>query len=581
MKSHSLVEYEIEETGFKMSRATEIPTRRIVATNENDHNDLRIWLDEEAFDSAPRELSSTGDTSTIWHKLKDFPCRPLLSWPKNQSLSQTVWYFGWYAAVPTEGIGMATEESVFWTSPINKSLLSLCSQETFGSFIASILDLVDDVGSIDIQETEMRNFGLKSNLLSEMVKIFTESQLGSRKDALLCILPSFIPRLKLPAVETTLKTATRSANQRRSRGEWSQAEVILKWAWRVCTSQPGTDKFIQHAATALGGLYRWALCGDGTTKQFGSLGIEWLTKQKDGCDRLLSEAVKEIVDRYIEIADKTLNGGREYKVSDGRLPSAMEDGLTATLIHLTLSVPMAAEEKREALYLAVEKGWAEVVFVLLELGTKPDKYRDNDYRTALSIAAQNGRVDLVELLMEWRAFPNSPAASGRTPLSYASSQGHESVVRLLLKTSGVDPITKDGKGMTALSWALEGNNTEVIKLLLEDGRVNQEDGTPLVSAARSGNKEIVKLLLKTGVVDPNKKGSYGRIALILAAKHDNHEEVNLLLEDDRVDQKDGMPLALAATSGQGDSQDAASSWCCGPERKRQRRTYSTSIGGTK
>ncbi|KAH7119276.1 hypothetical protein EDB81DRAFT_667416, partial [Dactylonectria macrodidyma] len=197
-----------------------------------------------------------------------------------------------------------------WTAPTNSSLLSLCAQEVFGSFIASILDIVDDVGSIDIQET--RDFRLESSFVSEIVKLFTERQLGSREDALLCVLPPMIPRLGLPSTESAVAAARRNANQHRRRDAWKQAEAVLRWALRICTeaqpSHAGADRPIlarehtERAAISLGELYRSALQGNDSTKEFGLDGIKWLSKQEPGRNPQLPVAVREIIDRYSDIA---------------------------------------------------------------------------------------------------------------------------------------------------------------------------------------------------------------------------------------------------------------------------------------
>jgi hypothetical protein len=90
---------------------------------------------------------------------------------------------------------------------------------------------------------------------------------------------------------------------------------------------------------------------------------------------------------------------------------------------------------------------------------------------------------------------------GRTPLSWAAENGHETVIKLLLATGEVDVDSKDTEyGRTPLSWAASNGHEAVVKLLLETGKVDVDSKdteygrTPLWWAARNGHEAVVKLL---------------------------------------------------------------------------------------
>jgi hypothetical protein len=88
--------------------------------------------------------------------------------------------------------------------------------------------------------------------------------------------------------------------------------------------------------------------------------------------------------------------------------------------------------------------------------------------TNLMVGSYFRHETVVKLLLERAADVDSGAdENSRTPLSYAAENGHEAVVELLLAKEGVDPDSKDNDGLTPLSWAMGNAHEVVVKLLLE------------------------------------------------------------------------------------------------------------------
>lgn len=517
-------EVEVLQGPFTVSRATEIPTRRIVSTKKNiRETGLQIWLGNEmpiSFDSMSLcAASERCDPSAIRYQDKETR------------------FFGWHTAEPSQRQGSAPFE--VWSAPTNSSLLSLCAQEVFGSFIVSIFDTVNLAEDVGIQEDPYVR--LESSLVSDIITLFTEAQLGSREDALLCILPPMTSRLKMPSAKMVLATAKRRANEHRRSGQWIKAEVMLKWAWDIC-SQPQpqspeegsdsqnhplalTDQLMQQAAIALGELYRWAMTTTDMRK-FSSDGIKWLSAQKSNRRQPMSTAVGEIIDRYIDIENRV----------DHQLDNSGDD-LTSTLTRLTVptfKMSMLKEEKSKALCSAAALGWSEVTIALLELGANPDYKDDNRrFRTAISLAAESNSVDAVEELLHWGASPDLGDDFGRTPLSHASQMGHDTVVEVLLNNPRVDPSARDDWGETPLTLAIWGKYEKVFQLLIDSNRIdinatNKFSRTPLALAAKDGKTKFVQMLLDTGRANLDTEDETGKTALLHAEENGHQEIVELL-----------------------------------------------------
>lgn len=165
---------------------------------------------------------------------------------------------------------------------------------------------------------------------------------------------------------------------------------------------------------------------------------------------------------------------------------------------------VAAEEERKisslALVEAARRGHVEAVRGLLPSSRERHRRQRHspptrsDYEDALCVAAREGRMDVVRLLLDEEALVDVDCDDGN-PLCCAIEGGHEAVVRMLLER-GADLHRRDGT--TLVMAAREGHETLVTFLLDRGFNPTCDRGNALIWAARNGHAAVARMLLGAG-----------------------------------------------------------------------------------
>lgn len=186
----------------------------------------------------------------------------------------------------------------------------------------------------------------------------------------------------------------------------------------------------------------------------------------------------------------------------------------------------------DGIFNAVESGDVEAVRVLLDKDPGLIHSRDKDGYTMLHRAAQNGRLQVVELLIAKGIAVDERTYGGRglTPLHLAASEDHiDTAILLLEKGANIEAGSKGAwyRGWSALAFACWNNHKDMVELLIRKGAALNPDA--LWCAVYIGYKDIAELLLDKGapVNDLNDK-FLGPLSI--AVENGHPQLVQLLLE---------------------------------------------------
>lgn len=196
-------------------------------------------------------------------------------------------------------------------------------------------------------------------------------------------------------------------------------------------------------------------------------------------------------------------------------------------------------EDRNILWTATENGWPAIIESLLR-ANQFDLQPDADAsQLLLWTAIVNHQLQVLEVFHTIGGFDlNFPNQNGETPLLWASKQGDEELVNLILRLcKQIDCMDK--YHCTALHYASKYGFDSIVKSLLVDGRldVNSKDEvgeTPLSAAVQNGHIGVVRSLLSQESIDPTIENRDGTSAVDFAIQNDQMDIVKILLEDGRV-----------------------------------------------
>jgi ankyrin repeat protein len=175
----------------------------------------------------------------------------------------------------------------------------------------------------------------------------------------------------------------------------------------------------------------------------------------------------------------------------------------------------------QCLHFAAQNLSADIVKLLLARGADCNAKEPKEKQTALHVAAKTGQMQIVRILIDWRAEPSAEDGKGRRPIHRAAERGYSDVVQFLIRIVPSFSMS-DEEGRTPLFAACERGQLATAQQLIRYGsntmKANKLGRTPLHAAVVKGVEEIVQILLQNGS-DPNAFDKTGRTPLHEAAIH--------------------------------------------------------------
>lgn len=288
----------------------------------------------------------------------------------------------------------------------------------------------------------------------------------------------------------------------------------------------------------------------------------------------LFEAVEanhgEVVDLLLDRSELEINirnsKNRERTALMIALQLDLDPVVKAILKREDIDVNIKDSDGYTVLSLAAAKGSYEVVKALLtKLHIDITPVDVIGGRTALMLVAEftkTNECEIIRALMEHGANPNlRDYFRGRTSLTTAVQEGRIKVVQTLLEFDQTDLFCKDDDGRGLLHYASKFGHADIIRLLKEknlDLNLQDENGfTPLHDAARSENvatPQVVELLLDLGA-DPTISDKNGSTPFTRASAYGNSDVANIIKQKaiiaDTVDATtmEGLPIWMLVKLG--------------------------------
>ncbi|KNG89952.1 hypothetical protein ANOM_001178 [Aspergillus nomiae NRRL 13137] len=438
-------------------------------------------------------------------------------------------------------------------------LETTAAQDIYIQCIKCVLGNLPEIGGdTTILPGSQNGYIAYNNRLDDLVNCFEAGKLGTREDALLCIVPVLRYRDLLPQLAGNSKIVRARIDELVASSNWTEAFAVLWW---LCERSEGAE--FEHSMFSLGYLCRRAML-DGDPNI-----------QKQGC---------EYTYRAIEIDPRTrfirnLRNSRPTGwMDENKRPEHWKaislqlgwitwhtvqrhndrDTIQQTLQSLSInesSIPVAKANDDEG------QGQIGQQAVLRWLTKSEESHPSHelhkiDDRLALDWVCQNGHQALLDwIITRWIEYDRQcPGFIYNIIISAAEGEYGSALTSLRQHGVDINMQEQSEEGLTALIRECALGNQKAVQELLHagasvDGR-GADGETPLMTASYAGNSDLVSLLLRRGA-NIHARSSGGQTPLLFAAMGNNAAVARILLghgANINLSNDEGFTALMLATS---------------------------------
>ncbi|GMP38938.1 hypothetical protein CsSME_00009988 [Camellia sinensis var. sinensis] len=224
-------------------------------------------------------------------------------------------------------------------------------------------------------------------------------------------------------------------------------------------------------------------------------------------------------------------------------------------------VRMVNEEKDTALHMAARNGWVKVGELLVREDPEFEYYGNRAGESPLYLAVEGGLRELVFVILDKGSSPAHGGPMGRTALHAAVIRNDKGMTLKILEKKKFLTEIADEDGWTPLHYAAHFNHVKMVRLLLRQEKSaaytpNKEGKTALHIAASRGHTESMQELVSQCPDCCELVDGRGQNALHVAVENNEAGSVGLMLKNplfgSLINEKDvngNTPLHLLATWG--------------------------------
>ncbi|RJE19266.1 ankyrin repeat-containing protein [Aspergillus sclerotialis] len=488
--------------------------------------------------------------------------------------------------VPSRMIQSATHLFGFYSDelPDNKEVLvvktqngleNMAAQDIYIRFLDAIFGDLDDLGgSVDVIPGSQGTFLAQSKRLDELVTCFESGRLGSREDALLCIVPVLRRQNLLPELAADSPNIRKRIEQCVKSENWTEAFSIVRWLCERCEG----DEF-ERSAFELGYLCRRAMLhSDSQVRQIGlgevcnvlkgdlragyfaklrssrkagwmdcrgqldwwkafSKQLGWLAWHISKNNGSRMEQAKSVLESLgANGALEPDNTATETQTNAARNKDIMLQWL-GFIDEATFAHEITEREDESCFLWALHNDYCALANWLLIRWTEIGEHLPVLLRLAFGWAAASPSETAIQTLCRHGGDINGvdgPSRGGYTALLQVVGDGNEAAARKLLENGADVNAGRPADRMTPLIAASQRGNYGIARLLLSYGAdldlCDRIGVSPLIWAAIEGHINMIQLLVNKGA-NVNSSDSDGKTALQYAADNNHVPTLRFLLDN--------------------------------------------------